>query len=456
MKTQKNQPLIPITITDLNPDGNGVGRNIDGLVVFVPLTAPGDVCAVRIIKQTKNYLVARPEALLAPAPCRIDPDCDCYRRCGGCTLRHVTPTYEQGNKRALVQNCFSRIAKLDVEVAPLFETGEERYRNKVVYPFAMHGGEPVFGYFARHTHTVIPHDDCKVQSPHFDRIAAFVTTEIKKYRVPVWDETQNKGILRHIAMRKTADGVFSVCLIASAPFGASAQIASDLMEKFPFVSGVALNLNPTPGNVIFGEKTLTLAGDPTLTDTLCGKKFRVSPASFYQINHDVAEKLYEKAAGLAALQPGQTLLDLYCGAGTIGLSMIRPGQKLCGVEIVPDAVENAKKNAENCGRSPEDTLFVCGDASLGVRECKRKFGDPDVIVVDPPRKGLSDEVIEVLLAAAPQKIVYVSCDPATLASDCARLTAGGYSVGTAYPFNMFPRTGHVETVVLLSRNGEKL
>ena len=438
-------------ITDLNPDGNGVGRDRDGQVVFVPLTAPGDVCAVRIIKETKNYLVARPEALLEPSPCRVDPDCNCYKRCGGCTMRHVTAKYERENKRALVQNCFARISKLDVEVAPVFETGEERYRNKVVYPFAMHGDKPVFGYYARHTHTVIPHEDCKVQSPRFDEIASFVTDEITKYRVPVWDETQNKGILRHIAMRKTADDNFSVCLIASARFTAAAQIATDLMEKFPFVSGVALNLNPTPGNVIFGEKTSTLAGEPTLTDTLCGKRFRVSPVSFYQINRALAEKLYEKAAALADLQPGQTLLDLYCGAGTIGLSMIKPGQKLCGVEIVPDAIENAKKNAEACGRTPDDTLFVCGDASLGIDECKKKFGDPDVIVVDPPRKGLSKEVIDVLLAASPEKIVYVSCDPATLASDCAALVSGGYSLSTAYPFNMFPRTGHVETVVFLSR-----
>ena len=443
--------LHTLEITDLNPDGNGVGRLPDGRVVFVPLTAPGDVWEVRIIKEAKNYLVGRAETLLSPSPDRVDPGCPCYQRCGGCSFRHISHESEAKRKESIVRSAFARIGKLDVEVAPMFGTGEERYRNKVVYPLAVQNGKPVFGYYARHTHTVIPHEDCPVQDSLFPAIAMFHVKQIEKHGVSVWNEEANTGVLRHIAMRKTGDGKFSVCMIAAKPFRQANAIAKELMEAFPSVVGVALNLNPTPGNVIFGEKTEFLAGDPILEDTLCGKRFRISPASFYQINRACAEKLYEKAAELAGLREGETLLDLYCGAGTIGLSMVGSESRLCGVEIVSDAIENAKQNAKSNGRTEENTLFVCGDASVGVAECREKFGEPDVIVVDPPRKGLSHEVIRTLLDVSPRKIVYVSCDPATLAANCAELAAGGYTVGTAYPFNMFPGTGHVETVVLLSR-----
>ncbi len=442
--------LYKISITDLNPDGNGVGRLPDGRVVFVPCAAPGDVWEVGIIKETARYLVGRPETLLSPSPDRVDPECPYYKRCGGCTFRHISPESERERKRSIVQNCFSRIGKLEIEVAPVFETGESRYRNKVVYPLAVQNGKATFGYFARHTHTVIPHEDCLSQDARFAEIASFFVGLTQNRGVTIRDEQTGKGVLRHLAMRKTADGRFSLCIIAQKNFAASQEIAHALLEKFPFVTGVALNLNRDPGNVIFGDETLTLAGEPVLTDTLCGKTFRISPASFYQVNHDCAEKLYEKAAELADLQPGQTLLDLYCGAGTIGLSMIRDGQKLCGVEIVPDAIENAKQNAKANGRTEADTLFVCGDASVGVSECRKKFGNPDVIVVDPPRKGLSREVIDTLIDVSPRKIVYVSCDPATLAANCADLTRAGYSLSPAFPFNMFPKTGHVESVVLLS------
>ena len=443
--------LFTIEITDLNPDGNGVGRLEDGRVVFVPSAAPGDVWEVGIIKETSRYLVGRPENLLSPSPDRVSPDCPYYKRCGGCTFRHITPESERTRKQNIVQNCFSRIGKLDVTVEPVYETGETRYRNKVVYPLAVQNGKPTFGYYARHTHTVIPHDDCLSQDNRFSEIASFFVGLIEKCGVSVRDEQTGRGVLRHLAMRKTAQGHFSVCVIAQKRFAQAEEMAHALLKKFSFVTGVSLNLNRDPGNVIFGTETIPLAGEPVLTDMLCGKTFRISPASFYQVNHDCAEKLYEKAAFLADLQPGQTLLDLYCGAGTIGLSMMKPGQKLCGVEIIPDAVENARANAAINGRTDDDTLFVCGDASVGVAACREKFGTPDVIVVDPPRKGLSREVIDTLIDVSPRKIVYVSCDPATLAANCADLVGAGYSVTTAYPFNMFPRTGHVETVVLLSR-----
>ena len=222
------------------------------------------------------------------------------------------------------------------------------------------------------------------------------------------------------------------------------------MEAFPQVIGVALNVNPKGDNVIFGAETHHLAGEATLQDTLCGKQFSISPTAFYQVNPECTEALYQKAAELANLPENGVLLDLYCGAGTIGLSMAGESNKLCGVEIIPEAVENAKINARVNQRGESNTLFLCGDASLGVAACKNAFGDPDVIVVDPPRKGLSDEVIKTLPEVAPKKIIYISCNPATLAANCEKLSYT-YEIGEVTPFNMFPRTGHVESIVCLTR-----
>ncbi len=447
----KNQ-IVSVQITDIQPDGNGVGRMENGMVLFVPLTAPGDLASVRIIKENRTYAVGRLEELLLPSSERQEPGCPVYRRCGGCGFRHLKPEAEQRYKRALVENAFRRIGHLEVSVEPTVSVNHERYRNKVVYPLCMIDGKPTFGYYARHSHAVVEHSDCLLQDPLFSRIAMFHVKQLEllQVQVPVWQEETHAGILRHLAMRKNRNGRFSVCFVAAKAFSQAKPMAEELMQAFPEVVGVALNLNPVPGNVIFGRETYRLAGDAALRDQLCGKWFSLSPTAFYQVNADCAEALYRKAAELASLPDGGVLLDLYCGAGTIGLSMVRTGQKLCGVEVVPEAVENAKKNALQNGRGEADTLFICGDASVGVQRCREVFGSPDVIVVDPPRKGLSPEVIRTLLSAAPERLVYISCNPATLAANCAILCRELYRITAAIPFDMFPGTGHVETVVLLS------
>lgn len=443
--------LLTLEITDLNPDGNGVGRGENGEVIFVPLAAPGDVCRVKIIKCAKNYFVARLEELLTPSPCRIHSDCAVYHRCGGCVYRHVSVETENSLKKSMVQNALKRIGHLDVPVEETVCFGDQHYRNKVVYPLGRNkDGEVSFGYYARHTHAMVEHETCLLQEDLFDKIALFHVEQSQKHHVPVWNEVSKTGLLRHLAMRKNRKGEYTVCMVASKEFPKAKTMGEELLHAFPQVIGMFLNINPKGDNTIFGAKTLCLAGESTLRDSLCGKEFSVSPTAFYQVNPDVAEALYCKAAELANLQEGETLLDLYCGAGTIGLSMIHPGQKLCGVEIIPDAVENAWENAKNNGRTEEDTLFVCGDASLGVEACRKAFGNPHVIVVDPPRKGLSDQVIQTLLDVAPNKIVYISCNPATLASNCEKLSHT-YEITYAQPFNMFPRTGHVETIVCLRK-----
>lgn len=446
----KNE-IITLSVTDINPDGNGVGRGENGEVVFVPLTAPGDIAKVKIIKCAKNYFVGRLEELVSPSPLRVEPDCPAYHRCGGCVYRHLSREAELQIKKQTVENAFKRIGHLDVTVADTVSFDFSRYRNKVVYPLGRNNrGDVTFGYYARHTHAIVEHETCPLQLDLFSQIAMFHVKQSEKHHIPVWNEQTGKGILRHIAMRKNRKGDYFVCFTAAKPFPKAKLLAEELMEAFPQVIGVALNINPKGDNVIFGEETLHLAGEPTLKDVLCGKEFSISPTAFYQVNPVCTEALYQKAAELADLSENGVLLDLYCGAGTIGLSMAGDSHKLCGVEIVPEAVENAKLNAKNNGRREENTLFLCGDASLGVDACRNTFGAPDVIVVDPPRKGLSDEVIKTLLDVAPKKIIYISCNPATLAANCEKLSYT-YEIGVVTPFNMFPRTGHVESVVCLAK-----
>lgn len=444
----KNE-IVTLQITDINPDGNGVSRTAAGLVVFTPLTAPGDTARVRIIKETKSYAVGKLEEIITPSSDRVNSDCDTYQRCGGCVYRHLSFDAENRIKKQTVENAMRRIGHLDCEVEDTVSFGMECYRNKVAYPLA--GG--AFGYYARHTHSVVEHETCLLQEDTFTKIALFHVKQSERHHVPMWNEKSNAGILRHILMRKNRKGEYTVCFVASKRFDQAKLFADELMQAFPEVIGVSLNINPTAGNVILGKETVLLAGESVLRDELCGKTFEISPTAFYQVNADCAEAMYMHAAQLADLPDGGVLLDLYCGAGTIGLSMVKEGQKLCGVEIVPEAIENAWKNAETNGRTAKDTLFVCGDASVGVEHCRKTFGKPDVIVVDPPRKGLSKEVIGTLLDVLPEKIVYISCNPATLAANCADLCKEDYDIDTIIPYNMFPRTGHVETVVLLRRGG---
>ncbi len=443
--------LITLSITDINPDGNGVGRAENGEVVFVPLTAPGDLAKVKIIKCAKNYFVGRLEELISPSPLRVEPDCPAYHRCGGCVYRHLSEEAELQVKKQTVENAFKRIGHLEVTVADTVSFGFSNYRNKVVYPLGRNNnGDLTFGYYARHTHAIVEHETCPLQEDLFSEIAMFHVKQSERHHIPVWNEQTGKGVLRHIAMRKNRKDEYFVCFAAAKTFPKAKLLAEELMEAFPQVIGVALNINPKGDNVIFGSETLHLAGETTLQDTLCGKEFSISPTAFYQVNPECTEALYQKAAELANLPENGVLLDLYCGAGTIGLSMAGESNKLCGVEIIPEAVENAKINAKANKRGESNTLFLCGDASLGVEACKKAFGAPDVILVDPPRKGLSDEVIKTLLEVAPKKIIYISCNPATLAANCEKLSYT-YGIGEVTPFNMFPRTGHVESIVCLTK-----
>ena len=443
---------IELFITGMTPEGFGVAREENGKVVFVPDAAIGDRLDVSVIKELKNSSIAKLNGIISPSPDRIDPDCAVCRKCGGCVFRHISYESELALKRGFVAEAFRRIGGEDIAVGDVISGGEYGYRNKVQYPLAPdENGNCAFGYYARRSHRIVPHEKCFLQDGIFDKIAAECCSEADRLGVKAYDEGTGSGVLRHLVMRRSRKGELSVCLVVNGkPDEKTVTLAKLIYDRFDCVTGVHLNRNDRRDNVIFGDRTLLIAGDGALSDTLCGKKFSLSPRAFYQVNAVMAEKLYEYAASLIGKKSG-VLLDLYCGAGTVGICAAKESDRLFGVEIIPEAVENAFENARANGRTSENTFFVAGDAAVGVEECTKRFGRPDVITVDPPRKGLEKAVIETVVSAAPEKVIYISCDPATLARDCAIFAEKGYKTSFAQPFDLFPRTGHVETVVLMTK-----
>ena len=444
--------IVRIEITDITPEGFGVGR-FDGKVIFVADTAVGDVIDARILKETKSHSFGKIENLISLSADRIQSPCPVSSKCGGCCFSHISYDAELKLKQNFVKQAFARIGGMEIKVNETVNSSPETYRNKVQYPFGRgEKGKCIFGYYARNSHRIVCHENCALQSEIFTEIASFCAENAEKLFIKAYDETTAKGMLRHIVMRKNRKDEISVCLVVAEKHKKLDILVQEIKDAFPNIIGIHINLNKRKDNVIFGEETFCAWGDDTLKDTLCGKTFELSPRAFYQVNAEMAEKLYNQAHTLAHTEKeSNIILDLYCGAGTIGLSIADEKDKLCGVEIIPDAVENAKKNAILNGRTEENTLFVCGDASLGVEECKKRFGTPDVIIVDPPRKGLDRAVIETVANSGCNRVVYISCDPATLARDCSIFAEMGFLTKEATPFDLFPRTGHVETVVLLDK-----
>ncbi len=431
----KKNDLYEVTVTDSNNLGYGVCR-VDGTVVFVDGAVVGDVAKIKIIKVARDYAVARTEQILTPSPDRITPTCSSTRACGGCVYASLSYERECALKTAYVKTALKKAGLGDVLVAPLLTTGQaEGYRNKVQYPVS---DSFTVGYYARHSHTIVPYGGCALQSPVFAPILQAILDWGKRYAI---------ASVRHVYLRHAkVTGQVLVCLVASeASLPHEAELLECLVGRFPEIASIQINLNSEDTNVILGRECRVLYGTPEIEDVLCGLRFRLSPLSFYQVNHDAAELLYEKAFSLAAVQAGDRVADLYCGAGTIGLSLIarHPEASLVGVEIVPEAVENARENARRNGIAR--AVFYCGDAAHPA------LTEADVILLDPPRKGCSQELIAQVCAIAPRRIVYISCNPDTLARDLVLFAKGGYEIGEVTPVDLFPRTGHVESVVCLTR-----
>ena len=447
----KKNDRIKLNIESCSSNGSGIGH-YEGMAVFVPATAVGDEITAHILKVKKTYAFAKVESILTPSPERIEAECPVYLRCGGCVFSHMNYKAEAELKAAHVAECFRRIGGVEPEFEPVVaaET-DKRYRNKAQYPVAYDNGEIKTGFYSSHSHRVVHCPDCMLQPTEFEKILRVFTDYVKANNVTVYDETAHKGLLRHIYLRKgTKSGEIMVCAVINGNrLPDENGLVAALTEAEPDIRSIIVNVNKEKTNVILGKTCRTLWGEDYITDILCGLTFRISPLSFYQVNRDQAEKLYNKAAEYADLSVNETVLDLYCGAGTIGLSMAKKAKEVIGVEIVPEAIEDAKLNAKINGI--ENARFICGDAAEAAETLKNEGICPDVIILDPPRKGCSPDMINTAAEMNPKRIVYVSCDPATLARDCGIFADLGYTAVRATPVDMFPRTGHVETVVLLSQ-----
>lgn len=440
-KIVKND-VFTVEITDMTNLGAGVAR-VGDMVVFVNGGVDGDTLVVKIIKVARDYCVARTEKILIPSPHRTGSGCPVSHRCGGCVYQSISYAHELDLKRGRVLSAF-RKAGLEPEVGPVLNTGEtDGWRNKIQLPV---GADGKIGYYAPHSHEIIECARCPVQRREFDEVIGYIGGHIGNNRI---------DFLRHLCLRAGSGGVM-VCFVAWREFPEANVLASSLMSRFSDVKSVILNINAADTNVIFGEKFITLAGEDSIEDTMAGLRFRISPQSFYQVNRGAAELAYEKLREIAAIQPGDVLCDLFCGTGTIGLSLMKNTEaaRLTGIEVVAEAVENARFNAKLNGI--ENAEFICADAGSIISGESMESGrdilsEADIIVVDPPRKGLTPELITRIAAAKPRGVAYMSCDPDTLARDCRAFLGLGYKTGTVTPVDMFPRTGHVETVVLMSK-----
>lgn len=452
--------IIELDIIDLNNLGCGVGR-YDGAVVFVRGAVTGDSVRAEVIKVNKSYYVARLLEVLRRSEYRISEGvCTAPECCGGCVYRHIDYSYELKLKRDMVTEAFRR-AGLAVEVAQTVATGQvSGYRNKAQFPVAMgRDGHLRAGIYATKSHILAGGSDCRLQPEIFGRIAEAVCRYGDSQHWLAYDETTGRGQLRHIYLRRgTVSGSITLCLVTNCDsLPGSGGLCEQLRAEFPELRGIMLNVNRESTNVILGERFVPLWGDMRLDDRLCGLDIRIAPDSFYQVNHDCAERLYALAGELA--ERGDTLVDLYCGAGTIGLSMAERFGRIIGIEIVPSAVECAYENAERNGI--KNVYYSCGDATDAggiLARAESGLGESiaaDVVVLDPPRRGCDERLIRYLAGRGVPRIVYVSCDCGTLARDCAVFASLGYTASHVTPVDMFPRCGHVETVALLTKGQEQ-
>lgn len=440
-----------LTVTGYTSEGGGVGK-FDGQAVFVENTAIGDEILCHIIKAKKTYAVGKAVKILKPSKHRIEPECESFRMCGGCSFAHITYEEELKHKAQKVKDAFQRIGGISPNFKDIIPSPEtSRYRNKAQYPVKRENGILNIGFYAKKSHRVIDGGDCLLQPAEFTQITEIFRKWINENNITVYSETTEKGLLRHIYLRKAfATGEIMVCAVIN---GEKLPQSDKLLEMLKNIKGfktLVVNINRESTNVVLGERCIPLHGDGYITDILCGVKVNISPLSFYQVNRNGAELLYKKAAEYAAPTRDDDILDLYCGAGTIGLSMASEVRSLIGVEVIPEAVKDAEENAKN--NDITNARFICGDAAAAAVQLKEEGIKPKTVILDPPRKGCAEELLKTVAQISPEKIVYVSCDPATLARDCARLLGLGYEVKEVTPVDMFPRTSHVEAVALLKKD----
>ena len=447
----KNQ-VFTAQITGCTSEGMGVAR-FEDRAVFIKGAIPGETCEIKIVKVTKTAVYGRLEKVITASPHRTQPECPHFGKCGGCDFMHMDYELESQLKRQRVYDALSRIGKVDPGALPITPAPTtEGYRNKAQFPVAMSDGKAAAGFFRARTHELIPVTHCHIQPKEAEIVAQGVLEWMEKYHILPYDEETHRGYVRHIFVRKAVvTGQLMACVIANTEkLPKQKQLVEILRAKLPELTTIVHNVNTRPGNAILGTTYHTLFGQGYIEDVLCGLTFRLSPASFYQVNHHQAQVLYEKAMALADLHGEETVLDLYCGTGTITLAMSKKAGNVIGVEVVPQAIEDAKENALRNGI--ENARFFCADAGQAAKQLAAEGIRPDVITVDPPRKGISQDVIDAIDEMNPQRLVYVSCDPATLARDVKLLEKKGYFYQKGETVDLFPRTKHIESVAFLTRN----
>ena len=451
----KKNTVLSATVTDINNLGYGVAK-VDGMTVFVSGAVDGDVCDIRLIKVNKNYCVGIVERMISPSEHRIASACPSASRCGGCSYQCISYEHELRIKKNHVKSAFKKAGLSDVTVNDTVSNLKTQgYRNKAQYPISCVNGEYVIGFFASKSHRVISAEGCTLQPRLFSRICEKMKECFSRFAFTVYDENTGKGLLRHLYLRSSSDqrSVMLCLVINGKTTGMDAELAEYIKDELPQISTFLLNVNTDDTNVVLGDKYVCLFGDGFISDVLCGVELEIAPSAFYQVNHDMTELLYKKAAELARLTGTETVYDLYCGIGSIGLSMHKSAGSIVGVDIEPSAIECAGRNAEMCGI--DNAQFLCADASVsdnlfesaGIDE---SFED-SVVIFDPPRKGSSEKLINYVCDKAPLRVVYISCNPDTLARDSVYFINNCYMPSDVTPFDLFPRTGHCECVMCFEK-----
>ena len=447
----KNQ-CYEMTCESFGQDAQGVCRH-DGIAVFVPGLLPGERARVRIVKPEKRYAFGRIEELLEKSPDRAEPFCPIYKRCGGCVCQHMTYETSLAFKRRQVQDLLERVGGLSIEVPPVLGMAHPfGYRNKGAYPVAQVGGVPACGFFAPRSHDLIPlpQNGCAIQGEDSAKATQAVLAWMRQNNVPAYDELTGRGLVRHIMTRSTTHGELMVVLVVTrADIPKAGQLIELLKAAVSGLCSICLSINSRRTNVILGTDIRVLWGKGTMEDTLCGLRFSVSPLSFFQVNPSQTEKLYGLALEYAGLTGSETVVDAYCGAGTISLLLAQKAKKVIGIEIVPEAIQNANENAVR--NHIENAEFHVGATEELLPRLIADGLRPDVIVLDPPRKGCDPAVLDAIIAAAPKRVVYVSCGAPTLARDAKLLAEGGYTAEKVQCVDMFCWTGAVETVMVMSQ-----
>lgn len=445
----KKNDDIPLFIEDYTSEGNAIGR-FQGFAVFVPEAAVGDTVLCHIIKVKSNYAIGKLLQILVPSKDRQDNDCP-LSGCGGCSFRHITYEAELNYKEKLVSDTLKRIGGIDIAVDSIVGSRNiYGYRNKAQLPVKMEDNEVKIGFFAQKSHRVIDGGECALHPIEFSLAAKLFKEFISSFNISIYDETLHKGLIRHLYLRKAfATNELMVCVVINGTSLPHAEELAQSLMTIPSFKTLVLNINKNKTNVVLGPLFKTLYGEGRITDELCKLSFKLSPMTFYQVNPKQTELLYQIAGELADCKKTDTLLDLYCGTGTIGLTLAKKVKQVIGVEIIESAVLDAIENADNNGIS--NARFIHGDAKDAAQSLKNEGTVPNIVILDPPRKGCDRDLLITVSHMRPEKIIYISCNCATLARDCAILADLGYMTKKAVPVDMFPRSSHVECLVLMSK-----